>query len=225
MGTLSTTKFIKNNAGALTEEAALTTSAGAGDAQKIPALNASGILDDSIVNASATSAANKIAKMNGSGILDPALVNGTVASAGAGDSAKFIQLDGSGRIDNTCMPVGIGADTASITTSEALSAGDFVNIWNSTGAKVRKADATVAGKEAHGFVLAGVGSGASATVYFEGTNTGVTGQTPGPVFLHTTAGLATSAAPSGSGNAVQRIGFAVSATAINFQSQPPVILA
>lgn len=225
MGTLSTTKFIKNNAGVLTEEAMLTTSAGAADAQKVPALNASGILDDTIINASATVAANKIAKLNGSGILSPALVNGTVASAGAGDSAKFIQLDGSGRIDNTCMPVGIGADTASITTSEALSAGDFVNIWNSSGAKVRKADATVAGKEAHGFVLAGVGSGAAATVYFEGTNTGVTGQTPGVVYLGTTAGLATSTAPSGSGNAVQRLGFAVSATAINFQSQPPVILA
>jgi hypothetical protein len=71
----------------------------------------------------------------------------------------------------------------------------------------------------------GAGSGASVTVFFEGTNTGVTGQTPGPVFLQTTAGLAGSTAPSGSGNVVQRIGFAVSATAINFQSQPPITLA
>jgi len=200
MGTASTTKYIKNNAGALTEEAALTTSAGAADAQKIPALNASGVLDASIVNAKNS-------------------------SAGAGDAGKLCQLDGSGRLDSTMMPVGIGADTATITASEALAAGDFVNIWNSSGAKVRKADATVAGKEAHGFVLAAVSNGASATVYFEGTNTGVTGQTPGPVFLSTTAGLAAGAAPSGSGNIVQRVGFAVSATAINFQSQPPVTLA
>ena len=199
MGTASTTKYIKNNSGALTEEAALTTSAGAGDAQKIPALNASGVLDSTIVNSKTT-------------------------SAGAGDSGKLVALDGSGRIDSTMMPVGIGADTATITTSEALSAGDFVNVWNSTGAKVRKADATVSGKEAHGFVLSAYGSSASATVYFEGTNTGVTGQTPGPVFLSTTAGVATSTAPSGSGNVVQRIGFAVSATAINFQSQPPIVL-
>ena len=199
MGTASTTKYIKNNAGALTEEAALTTSAGAGDAQKIPALNASGVLDLTITN-------------------------GKTTSTGAGDSGKLVALDGSGRIDSTMMPVGIGADTATITTSEALSAGDFVNVWNSTGAKVRKADATVSGKEAHGFVLSAYGSSASATVYFEGTNTGVTGQTPGPVFLSTTAGVATSTAPSGSGNVVQRIGFAVSATAINFQSQPPIVL-
>ncbi len=225
MGTASTKKFIKNNAGALTEEAALTTSAGAGDADKIPALNASGILDDSILNASAASAANKVVKMNGSGIIAPAVLNAVNASAGAGDAAKVVQLDSSGRIDSTMMPVGIGQDSASITTSEALAAGDFVNIWNSTGAKARKADATVAGKEAHGFVLVGVGSGAAATVYFEGTNTAVTGQTPGAVFLSTTAGQADAAAPTGTGNVVQRIGFAVSATAINFQSQPPITLA
>jgi len=200
MGTASTTKYIKNNAGALTEEAALTTSAGAGDAQRVPALNASGVLDLTITN-------------------------GKNTSAGAGDAGKLVALDSSGRIDNTMMPVGIGADTASITTSEALSAGDLVNIWNSSGAKVRKADATVAGKEAHGFVLSAYGSSASATVYFEGTNTGVTGLTPGNLFLSTTAGLCTSTAPSASGNAVQRVGFAISATAMNFQSQPPITLA
>ena len=225
MGTASTKKFIKNVSGALTEEAALTTSAGAGDADKVPALNASGILDDTIINASATVAANKIAKLNGSGILAPALVNAVNASAGAGDAAKIVQLDSSGRIDNTMMPVGVGADSTTLTTSEAIASGDFVNIWNSSGAKVRKADATVSGKEAHGFVLVGVGSGATATVYFEGTNTAVTGQTPGPVFLSATAGLATTTAPSSSGNVVQRIGFAISATAISFQSQPPVTLA
>lgn len=200
MGTASTKKFIKNAAGQMAEEAALTTSAGAGDADRVPALNASGVLDLTIVN-------------------------GKTSSAGAGDASKLVALDGSGRIDNTMMPAGIGPDTASIITSEALAAGDFVNIWNSTGAKVRKADATVAGKEAHGFVLAGAAAGAAATVYFEGTNTGVTGQTPGPVFLSTTAGVATATAPSTAGNVVQRIGFAVSATAINLQSQTPITLA
>jgi hypothetical protein len=56
MGTASTKKFIKNNAGTLTEEAALLTSAGAGDANKVPALNASGVLDSTIVNSKTTSA-------------------------------------------------------------------------------------------------------------------------------------------------------------------------
>lgn len=200
MGTASTTKFIKNNAGTLTEETTLTTSAGAGDANKIPALNASGVLDLSIVN-------------------------GKNASAGASDAGKLAALDAAGKLDLTMMPTGVGADSALITASEALAAGDLVNIWNSSGAKVRKADATVSGKEAHGFVLAAVSNGSPATVYFEGTNSSVTGQTPGPVFLSSTAGIAANTAPSGSGNVVQRVGFAISATAINFQSQPPITLA
>lgn len=225
MGTASTKKVIKQVSGVLTEEAALLTSAGAGDADRIPALNASGILDDSIINASATSSANKIVKQNGSGIIAPAILNATVTSAGAGDAAKIPQLDGSGRLDSTVLPVGIGADTATITTSEALAAGDFVNIHNSSGAKARKADATTAGKEAHGFVLSAVGSGASATVYFEGTNTAVTGQTPGVVFLQTTAGAAGSTAPSSAGNVVQKLGIATSATTINFERGEQIVLA
>lgn len=226
MGTASTKKFIKNNAGTLTEEAALTTSAGASDADKVPALNASGILDDSIINASATSAANKVVKMNGSGVIAPAVINAINTSAGAADAAKIVQLDGSGRISSTMMPVGIGADTASIVASEALSAGEFVNVWNNAGtANIRKSDATTAGKEAHGFVLAAVASGASGTVHFEGTNTAVTGRTPGPQFLSTTPGQSSATAPTGAGNVVQRIGFAVSPTAINFDGGDPIVLA
>ena len=150
---------------------------------------------------------------------------GVQTSAGAGNAGDLVSLDDSGRIDVTMMPVGIGADTASIEASEALAAGDFVNIWNSSGAKVRLADATVAGKEAHGFVLAAVANGANATVYFEGTNTQVTGQTPGNAYLQTTAGKSGHTAPSASGNVVQQIGVAVSATAVNFERNAPVVLA
>lgn len=200
MGTASTTKYIKNVTGVLTEEAALTTSAGAGDTQKLVALNAAGVLDSTIVNSKTT-------------------------SAGAGDTGKLVALDATGKIDTTMMPVGITADTQIITASETLAAGDFVNIWSSTGFKVRKADATVAGKKAMGFVLAAVTSGNPATVYFEGTNTQVTGQTPGDVFLLTTAGTAGATAPSAAGNVVQNIGYATSATSINFQGNPAITLA
>jgi len=230
MGTSSTKKIIKNVSGLLTEEAALITSAGAGDADRIPALNASGILDSTIVNSKTTSAgaadSGKLAALNASGILDATIVNSKQSSAGVGDASKLVALDSAGRIDTTMMPVGISADTAAITTSEAIASGDFVNIWNSTGAKCRKADGSVSGKHAMGFVLVGVGSAATATVYFEGTNTAVTGQTPGDVFLSAaTAGLATSTAPSAAGNVVQPIGFAISATAINFQYNRPIVLA
>ena len=225
MGTASTTKLLKNNGGTLTEETTLTTSAGAGDANKVPALNAAGILDDSILNASAASGANKVVKQTAAGIIDPTILNAKASSAGAGDAGKIAQLDSAGRLDATMMPVGIGADTASVTTSEALAAGDFVNIWNSSGAKARKADATVAGKEAHGFVLTAAASGSQATVYFEGTNTQVSGQTPGPVYLQTTAGTGGATIPGASGNVVQNLGVALSATEVNFERGAPVVLA
>ena len=202
MGTASTTKVLKNNAGTLTEETTLTTSAGAGDANKIPALNASGVLDASLLNAKTT-------------------------SAGAGDSGKVVALDGSGRIDLTMMPSGIGADTASILASEALAAGDLINIWNNVGtANMRKADASTSGKEAHGFVLAAVSNGASGSAYFEGSNTQQTGLTPGVQFLSaTTPGKATNVAPTGAGKIVQRVGLATSATAFNFEAGDPIVLA
>lgn len=149
------------------------------------------------------------------------------SSAGAGDAGKIPALDSSGRLDTSMMPVGIGADTSSLTASENLAAGDFVNVYNDTGtAKVRKADASAAGKYAHGFVLDAVTSGNAATVYFEGPNTQVTGATPGEVFLSaTTAGGFTSTAPTGTGKVVQKIGVATAATNINFEWLQPIVLA
>jgi hypothetical protein len=201
MGTASTKKFIKQVNGQLTEEAALTTSAGAGDANKVPALNASGVLDHSIINA-------------------------TVTSAGAGDSGKTPALDSTGRLDTSVMPVGIGAETGSIVASEDLDDGDFVNVWNNSGTpNVQKADAAT-GKEAHGFVLAAVTSGDPATVYFEGSNTHLTGLTAGPVFLSTsTPGGTQSSAPTGSGQISQRLGTAFAATSLTFEPQPVIVVA
>ena len=195
-----TDKYLYNNAGTMTEKAAMDASSGAGDTGKIVALNSAGVLDSTIVNSKTT-------------------------SAGAGDTGKLVALDSSGRIDSTMLPVGVGADTASLTTSEAVASGDLVNIWDSAGAKVRKADATTVGKHAMGFVLVGAGSGASVTVYFEGTNSGVSGQTPGPIYLSTAAGLASATPPASAGNVVQRVGFATSATSFNAQCGEPIVLA
>lgn len=162
-------------------------------------------------------------------------VNGTLTevaanqtSAGAGDGGKLVALTDAGRLDNSVMPVGIGAETDSVTTSEALAAGDFVNVWASAGAKARKADASVAGKEATHFVLTSFASGAVATLYrISQTNTALTGMTPGTkqYLSPTTAGQRTETVPSGAGQVIQLLGVAISATELVFQPAIPVTLA
>lgn len=156
------------------------------------------------------------------------LIEAITTSAGAGDAGKIPALDASGRLDNSMMPVGIGADTKQLAASETLAAADIVNVWNDAGtAKARKADGSASGKECVGFVLAGAASGANATVYFEGTITGLSGLTPGTRYYlsATTPGQVTDTAPSTSGNVVQYIGRAISATEISFEPDDGVVLA
>lgn len=155
-------------------------------------------------------------------------VQATVTSAGAADDGKIVALDATGRISNTVLPVGIGADTAMVVASEELAAGDFVNVWNDAGVpKARKADASTSGKEAVGFVLAAVSSGGSATVYLEGQNTQVVGRTPGArqYLSATTPGAATETPPAATGNVVQLLGVAMSATVISTEIEDGIILA
>jgi len=148
------------------------------------------------------------------------------SSAGAGDAGKAVALDSTGRLSESMMPVGIGADTKDMVASEIIAAGSWVNVWDDAGAfKIRKADATTDGKYVDGFILEGVSLGGTVMVYFEGPNTQVTGMTPGSVFLQTTAGAGGATIPSASGNVVQRIGVAVSATEVNFERGIPVVLA
>jgi hypothetical protein len=147
------------------------------------------------------------------------------SSAGVGDAGKMIQLDAAGRIDNSMMPVGIGADSSTIEASETLAAGDLVNIWNDGGTpKVRKADATN-NQPAHGFVLSAYVATNNATVYHEGSITGLSGLTGGDnLYLSGTAGGVTATAPSGAGDIVQRVGVAVGTTEASFEPGTPVTL-
>lgn len=151
----------------------------------------------------------------------------TVTSAGAGDDGKIVALDSNGKLDNSVMPTGIGADTKTLAASENLAAGDLVNVWDDSGtAKARKADASSNAKQAHGFVLSSVTSGNNATVYMEGTITGLTSLTlGGNYFLSATAGGITTTAPSTAGYIVQQVGVAVSATELSFEPQQTVEVA
>lgn len=158
---------------------------------------------------------------NNAGTLEEVLASQT---GGAPAANTIPRLDGNGRLDATMMPVGIGADTAVITTGEALSAGDYVNIYNNAGTpNVRKADASN-GRTADGFVLSSVANNASATVYFEGTNTAVSGMTPGAFVFLSTAGAGTTTAPTTAGWILQRVGKAITANNVNFEGGRAITL-
>jgi hypothetical protein len=149
-------------------------------------------------------------------------------SSGAADAGKIPALNGDGKLDETLLPTGIGAETIVAPSSESLGAGDYVNLWWDSGTrKVRLADADN-GRPANGFVLAAVTSPANATVYPLGSiNTQHSSLTPDTVyFLGTTAGDVTDDISAfGDGDIIQRIGLAISATEILTERNQPVTVA
>lgn len=160
------------------------------------------------------------------GVLTEVAAN--TASSGATDAGKIVALDSTGKLDTSLMPVGVAPEADTLVASEALSAGDFVNLWVNSGLKVRKADASVTGKEAHGFVLAAVSAGNPAIVYrISQSNTQLTGMTVGAkqYLSATVPGGHQETAPTGTGQAVQILGIAKSATEVIFAPQPPITLA
>lgn len=110
---------------------------------------------------------------------------------------------------------------------EAIAANSFVHIYNDAGVfKIQNASASVANKEANGFVKSAVVSGATGKVYFTGVNSGLTGLTVGLLYLSTTtAGRSQSAAPTTSGHVYQVLGYALSATSMFFQFTVPTTVA
>jgi len=155
-------------------------------------------------------------------------ITALVTSTGVADANKVVATGADGRLDESLMPVGIGADIAILPASENLASGDHVNIWDDAGtAKARKADATSAGKEANGFVLDAATAGANATVYFEGRNTSLSGLTLGARYYLSASvpGGVTTTPPSATGNVVQYLGTAYSATELAFEATDGIILA
>lgn len=157
-----------------------------------------------------------------SGVITEVL--GVVVSAGAGNDGDFPVLDATGRLDTSVMPVGIAADTYTALSSEVLAAGDYVYIL--PAGTIGKASAASGGNDADGFVLAGVGAGVSATMYFEGRNAVVSGKTVGArqYLSDTVPGGTTETAPVGAGKKVQLVGKAVSATSIDTEIGDYVLL-
>lgn len=152
-------------------------------------------------------------------------------SAGVADANKLVMLDSSGKLDISLLPNGIGADTKIAPASENLSAGDIVNLWNNSGTlKVRKADASGGvAKKAIGFVSSAVTSGQDATVYLDGTISGLSGLTLGTTYAlsHSTPGgvIALASATTTAGHILQEVGYATSATELLFKYTKPIIRA
>jgi hypothetical protein len=161
------------------------------------------------------------------------LVNGVrtwftaiTTSTGVSDANKILATDANGKLDSSFMPAGIGAATEIMIASEALTAGDFVNIWLDTGTrKARKADASNA-RIAQGFVTANVALNANATVILQGTNTSLTGLTIGSRYFlsSTTPGGNSAIPPTATTHIIQELGVAVSATSINFEYDSATVI-
>lgn len=143
-------------------------------------------------------------------------IEATATSTGVAEAGKIPALDGTGRLDPSLMPVGVGPDVSNLEATENISSGKYVNIWDDGGTpKVRLADNSN-DRPAHGFVKDTVLSGANVNVFFEGPNLNVTGRTPGArQFLGVNGGVTETRPVAPAALIVQFLGIAVSTTAIN----------
>lgn len=154
----------------------------------------------------------------------PVLTTAPTTSTGVPDAGKIPKLDAAGKLDMSMMPNGLGADAVTRTAAEAIAARDLVS-FTSTG-QIQKADASN-DRAAVGFVTAAIASGATGTVFFEGTITGLSGLTPGArYFLSATAAGTFTLTPvtAGAGRISQEVGFAISTTELTFEPQPAILL-
>lgn len=150
------------------------------------------------------------------------MIEGQTSSAGVADAGKIVALGSDGKIDPSMLPA---QDVTTIQASEALSAGDYVNIWNDAGTrKVRKADSTN-DRPAHGYVKSAVALNAQATVYFEGANSGQSGLTiGGRVYLSAAGGVQQTAPALPTDIIHQFLGIAISATEVNTDIEDAIVL-
>ncbi len=102
--------------------------------------------------------------------------------------------------------------------SEAVTKGAPISVYSNAGVwTVRNADATADGKQAIGFAQDNVASGATGVAVFFGEVTGLSGLTPGRVFLGKSPGTVTQDVSAyATGNVVQQVGWATGSTSYRF---------
>lgn len=121
----------------------------------------------------------------------------------------------------------VGQHAVIVTAFEALSTGNFVNLFSDSGVvKARKADASVTNKPARGFIRQGAKAGETVIIFTgQGINDQLTGLTEGiEYFLSATQpGKVTPTAPIN--GIVQKLGSAITATQMEVNIDDFIILA
>lgn len=141
----------------------------------------------------------------------------TLGFATIGNAGYVLTDNGSGADPTFQAPASSGNPTAVILAAADIAAGDLVNVYNNAGtANVVPADNTSSTTFANGVALSAISNTTSGTITFGAVKvTGLSGLTPGQLFLDTAGGV-TSTAPSSSGDVVQPVGLAITSSVAIF---------
>ena len=154
------------------------------------------------------------------------LIEATDVSTGAADAGEIVALGSDGKIDPSMLQ---DIDVSSFPTSEDLSSGDYVNLYDLAGTvTARKADNSN-GRAANGYVKESVTAPAAVNVFFESANPGLAGLTPGVrVYLGVNGGVIETPLdendPVNNGKLHQFLGKAISTTEVNTDIADCIIL-
>lgn len=140
-------------------------------------------------------------------------------STGAPDASKMAQTDSNGKWDLSLMPTGIAPDQKTANSNGAIATRDLCYV-ETAGTIARATAASGTPKEATGWATSSVSTGQPVTIQSEGIIPGFSGLTPGAAYFLsdvTPGGILIDPGPVGSGKIAQFIGYAESATEINFE--------
>lgn len=146
-----------------------------------------------------------------------------VSSRGVEDKNTLVATGANGKLDISLFPAGLDISAETMTAAEAISAGDFVNIFNDGGTRsVRLADADN-NRPAHGFVLENIAGNTAGKIYTTGINNQLTGLTPGDkYFLSDIPGGLKGSVAITPRNLIQSLGTAISTSALRFEFDEPI---
>lgn len=157
------------------------------------------------------------------------LIEATVASTGVAQAGDILALGADGKLDATVLPIGVGPDVQTMEASEALTPGDYVNIFDDAGTKKARLADNSNGRDAHGWVKAAFAPTETATVYFEGPNTAADTAVAGQRAYLGVAGAAVtvpldSTLPANNGKIHQFLGVYVDVNTINTDIDDCIVL-